>query len=66
MPKTIVGLSELAAFFGVSARTISRWILKGILPPPAQHTLGRRGRPKPVWNKSDLREIVDRMCLKSV
>ncbi|WP_290432876.1 hypothetical protein [uncultured Parasutterella sp.] len=47
---------QLAEFFGVSLKTISRWTKDGILPAP-----GRGFRQEKLWRARDIKAIVDRL-----
>lgn len=46
---------EVAQLFGVSYRTISRWIRKGVVDPRMQV----RGRRKLVWTNEEIKAILD-------
>jgi predicted DNA-binding transcriptional regulator AlpA len=50
LPGRLVGLAEVAEFFGVSKRTASRYALRSDFPRPVA-----RLRAGPIWLEEDLR-----------
>ena len=59
-PVGLVGIPELAKYFGVHGVTIHRWIADGRLPKPFRNLSNRQ-----VWQWEEIHNLIEQMKTKT-